>query len=148
MTVKKCETQKCKFKMQILYFAQFCFSAQTGNSDSHLHENQSRTYNKSLCFCICIFVTYFRIQTGRITNSMEQSHSWEANNSSTTKKLTCTLWNLTVHHHVHKIYNLKLLWRQTPMKRSQAVSCIKMWRFSNDSGTASIPTFRVLLVAW
>jgi len=58
MTVEKCDTQKCKFKMLILHFAQICFSAKTGNSDGHLHRNQSLTYNKSPCSCTRIFTIH------------------------------------------------------------------------------------------
>ena len=50
-----------------------------------------------------IYKTHFRIQTEGITNSMQLSHSWKANNSSTSQKLPCILWNPSVHHHVHKI---------------------------------------------
>ena len=47
-----------RMKMLILYFVQICFSAKTGNSDGHLHKNQSQTYNKSLCSCTCVLTIH------------------------------------------------------------------------------------------
>jgi len=35
-----------------------------------------------------------------------------------------------------------------PVKCSRADSRVKMWRFSDVSGSNSVPDFRVLLVAW
>jgi len=32
---------------------------------------------------------------------MEQSPSWEANNTPATQKIPCILWEMEVHHHIH-----------------------------------------------
>jgi hypothetical protein len=37
-----------------------------------------------------------------VTNSMEQSPSWEANTSSASQEIPCILCNLKVHYHIHE----------------------------------------------
>jgi hypothetical protein len=37
-----------------------------------------------------------------LTNSMEQSPSWEAKTSWATQEIPCILWNLKVHNRSHK----------------------------------------------
>jgi len=39
----------------------------------------------------------------------------------------------------YDVYVLRLLWRQDSMKCSQADSCVQTWRFSDISGTESVP---------
>ena len=70
-------------------------------------KSKSDLQQKPVFLYMHIYDTHFRIQNGWITNSMEQNHSWEANNSSTSQKLPCILWNLRIYHHVHKIWVLK-----------------------------------------
>ena len=45
---------------------------------------------------------YGMLQTRYVPNSMEYSPSWEANRSWTIQEITRILWNLKVHHRIHK----------------------------------------------
>jgi hypothetical protein len=42
------------------------------------------------------------VQDYIITNSMEQSPSWEAKTPSATQEIPRSFWNLNVHHRIHK----------------------------------------------
>jgi len=50
----------------------------------------------------------WNINKYKVTNSMEQSPSWEANSSSARKEILCILWNMKVYYHVKRPCGLSL----------------------------------------
>lgn len=152
--IKSNDTQKCKFKMQIQYMAQFCFSAEKGNSDSHLHKNQSQAYNKSLRSCTYIF----KIHTSGF-KLYEQLTAWSriTHERLVIPQLDKTFpefygtWGFITIFTRFKSWILEVLKSFVATDSNEMFSGRQprqMWRFSNTARTASVPTFRVMLVAW
>jgi hypothetical protein len=63
----------------------------------------------SFCFCVtpCLLpwydhLLYVYFSSDRLTNSMEQSLSWEADSHLASEEIPCHLWNFEVHYCVHK----------------------------------------------
>jgi len=58
-----------------------------------------------LCFSLLIYwhhqLQFLGWLTSKLTKSMVQSHSWEADRSSTTWEIACILWNMKIHYGVH-----------------------------------------------
>jgi len=63
-------------------------------------------------FCVmnCILLSY--VVTRYLTNSMEQSPSWEHSNHWATQEITRLLWSPRVHYLVHKSLTLVLILTQ------------------------------------
>jgi hypothetical protein len=69
-------------------------------------------YKGQVKFCTIITNKPIKQQTDLLTNSMEQSHSSEANSHLTSQKTPHFLWNLKVHYHVNKSLALVPILRQ------------------------------------
>jgi len=51
---------------------------------------------------VVVFVGPFQFLLQQLTNSVEQSHSLEANKFSTSQDIPRILWKSEVHYHIHK----------------------------------------------